>query len=96
MLMSRINFGIQTNNVGPDQNLFDHTVCYRDVLQHTSELAVIRSGRVKTMLSRYDVISFDFFFMPPKELWEAYSNRTVRPSVRPTFVSGPYLLYFLR
>ena len=21
--------------------------------------------------------------MPPKELWEAYSNRTVRPSVRP-------------
>ena len=20
-------------------------------------------------------------FMPPKELWEAYSNRTVRPSV---------------
>ena len=27
-------------------------------------------------------------FMPPKELWEAYSNRTVRPA----FVSGPYLL----
>ena len=24
------------------------------------------------------------FFMPPKELWEAYSNRTVRPSVRPS------------
>ena len=22
-----------------------------------------------------------FFIMPPKELWEAYSNRTVRPSV---------------
>ena len=22
--------------------------------------------------------------MPPKELWEAYSNRTVRPSVRPS------------
>ena len=22
----------------------------------------------------------DVFFMPPKELWEAYSNRTVRPS----------------
>ena len=22
--------------------------------------------------------------MPPKELWEAYSNRTVCPSVRPT------------
>ena len=47
-------------------------------------------------------------FMPPKELWEAYSNRTVRPSVRqsvrpsvrqsvrPAFVSGPYLLYSLR
>ena len=23
-------------------------------------------------------------FMPPKELWEAYSNRTVRPSVSPS------------
>ena len=23
-------------------------------------------------------------FIPPKELWEAYSNRTVRPSVRPS------------
>ena len=23
-------------------------------------------------------------FMPPKELWEAYSNRTVSPSVRPS------------
>ena len=22
--------------------------------------------------------------MPPKELWEAYSNRTVRPSARPS------------
>ena len=45
-----------------------------------------------------------FLFMPPKELWEAYSNRTVCPSVRPSvrqsvrpaFVSGPYLLYSLR
>ena len=25
-----------------------------------------------------------YVFMPPKELWEAYSNRTVRPSVRQT------------
>ena len=49
-------------------------------------------------------ISKILIFMPPKELWEAYSNRTVRPSVRPSvrqsvrpaFVSGPYLLYSLR
>ena len=27
---------------------------------------------------------FFFIFMPPKELWEAYSNRTVRPSVSPS------------
>ena len=26
----------------------------------------------------------DNVFMPPKELWEAYSNRTVRPSVLPS------------
>ena len=25
-----------------------------------------------------------FFIMPPKELWEAYSNHTVRPSVCPS------------
>ena len=31
--------------------------------------------------------------MPPKELWEAYSNRTVRPS---RFMSGAYLLYSWR
>ena len=44
--------------------------------------------------------NFRCIFMPPKELWEAYSNRTVRPCVRPcvrpAFVSGPYLLYSLR
>ena len=33
------------------------------------------------------------FFMPQKELWEAFSNHTVRPS---RFVSGAYLLYSLR
>ena len=42
----------------------------------------------------------DVLFMLPKELWEAYSNCTVRPCVRPcvrpAFVSGPYLLYSLR
>ena len=28
---------------------------------------------------------FISFIMPPKELWEAYSNRTVRPSIRPCY-----------
>ena len=28
-------------------------------------------------------LTSDLVFMPPKELWEAYSNRTVRPCVRP-------------
>ena len=32
--------------------------------------------------------------MPSKEVWEAYSNLTVRLSV-PLFVSGAYLLYSL-
>ena len=30
-------------------------------------------------------------FMPPKELWEAYSNRTVRPSVSPSVCPSVYL-----
>ena len=79
---------------------------------------------------KYCILLSEDLFMPPKELWEAYSNRTVqpsvspsrfcvrsispiffevgipnlvcgyilgwRPSVRPAFVSGPYLLYSLR
>ena len=76
---------------------------------------------LKEKWTDFDQTLYDFFiltrsmlellaviFMPPKELWEAYSNRTVRPSVRqsvrpsvrqsvrPAFVSGPYLLYSLR
>ena len=47
-------------------------------------------------LSVLTITASKMIFMPPKELWEAYSNRTVRPSVRPAFVSGPYLLYSLR
>ena len=66
----------------------------------------------KCEISTYVIVCYNItshlsegnFFMPPKELWEAYSNRTVRPSVRPcvrtcvrpAFVSGPYLLYSLR
>ena len=35
-------------------------------------------------------------FMPPKELWEAYSYHTVHLSVRLSrFMSGAYLLYSL-
>ena len=26
------------------------------------------------------ILEINLFFMPPKEVWEAYSNRTVRPS----------------
>ena len=39
-------------------------------LQHALESIIITT---------HDVLDV---FMPPKELWEAYSNRTVRPSVR--------------
>ena len=38
----------------------------------------------KNMYSVYTFNVFWWVFMPPKELWEAYSNRTVRPSVRPS------------
>ena len=31
--------------------------------------------------------------MPPKELWEAYSNRTVRPSVRPCVRPSPFRVW---
>ena len=34
-------------------------------------------------LHDFNVLKAVSFFMPPKELWEAYSNRTVRPSASP-------------
>ena len=41
------------------------------------------ASQKKIMSKRCIFYSYKFFlvFMPPKELWEAYSNRTVRPSV---------------
>ena len=60
----------------------------------------IRACVVYSLLHLIVSIASSKLFMPPKELWEAYSNRAVRPSVRPcvrpAFVSGPYLLYSLR
>ena len=36
---------------------------------------------MKDILYKLDMFYSKVIFMPPKELWEAYSNRTVRPSV---------------
>ena len=33
-------------------------------------------------------LNTSYIFMPPKELWEAYSNHTVRLSVRPSVPLG--------
>ena len=46
-----------------------------------------RNGEKSTAIKRMQTVQGSFlrvFFMPPKELWEAYSNRTVRLSVRPS------------
>ena len=50
---------------------------------------ILSRGKI-TGLVEYDkqfyilgLMNLQTFFMPPKELWEAYSNRTVRPSVCP-------------
>ena len=53
---------------------------------------------IQQYLQVFSKFYVDFaIFMPPKELWEAYSNRTVCPSVRLSrFVFGAYLLYSLR
>ena len=43
-----------------------------------------KKKKKKTLVFMFFTLIFgDNFFMSPKELWEAYSNRTVRPSVRP-------------
>ena len=49
--------------------------------------------KIKNLRQRFSL----GFLCPPKELWEAYSNCTVRGCVRPSrFVSGAYLLDSLR
>ena len=55
-----------------------------DASQQISSLFYIKTPHFTIMYSFFVVV-----FMPPKELWEAYSNRTVRlsvcQSVRPSF-----------
>ena len=71
-------------------------------LRGSIEITPLSVSFLDTLVIRSD--DGRIIFMPPKELWEAYSNRTVRPSVspsvrqsvRPAFVFGPYLLYSLR
>ena len=45
-------------------------------------LGVSKEKEAPLLLQPPETFAFLQFFMPPKELWEAYSNRTVRPSVR--------------
>ena len=62
-----------------------------------SEWLIVQIKGSQVRISKFRcVLSLTIVFMPPKELWEAYSNRTVRPCVRPSrFVSGAYFLYSL-
>ena len=55
-----------------------HSVLYLIILK-------IWGGRGKLCSPEWKLVwwpPFFILFMPPKELWEAYNNRTVRPSVR--------------
>ena len=42
----------------------------------------LEPNTIFNLASIHALINAHNIFMPPKELWEAYSNRTVRPSVR--------------
>ena len=59
-------------------------------IENTKEKKKKKKKKKKPLVFMFFTLIFgDNFFMSPKELWEAYSNRTVRPSVRPSrFVSG--------
>ena len=87
------------NSVDPDQTAPIGAVCSVSTLFASILNSSVMLGNYLQQTTSTDDI-FRCIFMPPKELWEAYSNRTVRPSVRqsirPAFVSGPYLLYSLR
>ena len=55
---------------------------------------ILSKSQLNTNTETATAITY-FLFMPPMELWEANSDRTVRPSLS-RFVSGAYLLYSLR
>ena len=48
------------------------------------KLWIFLGGYRKTGLFLGVISKHSRVFMTPKELWEAYSNHTVRPSVRPS------------
>ena len=87
------------NSVDPDQTAPIGAVCSGSTLFASILNSSVMLGNYLQQTTSADDI-FRCIFMPPKELWEAYSNRTVRPSVRQSvrhaFVSGPDLLYSLR
>ena len=61
--------------------------------QNVSSAAVVNGALRVNISSDVSKGSFHLLIMPPKELWEAYCNPTVRQSVPPAgFVSGAYLL----
>ena len=47
----------------------------------------------KTSMTSFTLINVKCHFYAPKELWEAYSNHTVRPSVCPSLPSASCLVH---
>ena len=65
------------------QNKTKHILSHMRWLQSAKTLTIIINYYFGSP-SGFTDIKKPNVFMPPKELWEAYSNRTVRPSVRPS------------
>ena len=51
------------------------------IIGECSKMSILQYFRPSLSYHFVNLIFVLSIFMPPKELWEAYSNRTVRPSV---------------
>ena len=94
MTVGRLHFSETTSNnmrkkgrPNPDQRYFMLVVSLE---AHSGENSYMIAASVsekiivRVSLRKYYFTKKLLLFMPPKELWEAYSIRTVRPSVSPS------------
>ena len=58
-----------------------HTIAIKWKEKYDAVVGLVNCHHSLLLCGRLMRMSHPKFFMPPKELWEAYSNRTVRPSI---------------
>ena len=62
--------------------VLEHFAGLNELSRHA--IKVRKRAKIRNQYNQAPHHTTPHIFMPPKELWEAYSNRTIRPSVHPS------------